>query len=147
MHTHTGIDKVIHFPMVCFFFKKKKHLFKYTVAVFRHQKRESGLVTDGCKAPCGCWDLNSGPPEDQSVLLTAEPSLQPPMAFSNFHSVTSAFFCLHLYCPLSPSRACYFFFSPFITLLSSGLFLLLLLPFLPPWPLIAFLVSDIITVM
>jgi hypothetical protein len=24
-----------------------------------------------------CWDLNSGPLEEQSVLLTAEPSLQP----------------------------------------------------------------------
>jgi hypothetical protein len=52
---------------------------KYTVAVIRHQKRESGLVTDGCELPCGCWDLNSGPSEEQSVLLTAEPSLQPPV--------------------------------------------------------------------
>ena len=32
---------------------------------------------DGCEPPCGCWDLNSGPSEEQSVLLTAEPSLQP----------------------------------------------------------------------
>jgi hypothetical protein len=31
----------------------------------------------GCEPPCGCWELNSGPPEDQSVLLTTEPSLQP----------------------------------------------------------------------
>ncbi|EDL30227.1 mCG1049180 [Mus musculus] len=28
--------------------------------------------------PCGCWDLNSGPSEEQSVLLTPEPSLWPP---------------------------------------------------------------------
>jgi len=27
--------------------------------------------------PCGCWELNSGPLEEQSVLLTTEPSLQP----------------------------------------------------------------------
>jgi hypothetical protein len=32
---------------------------------------------DGCEPPCGCWDLNSGPSEEQSVLLTTEPSLQP----------------------------------------------------------------------
>jgi hypothetical protein len=32
---------------------------------------------DGCEGPYGCWDLNSGPLEKQSVLLTAEPSLQP----------------------------------------------------------------------
>jgi hypothetical protein len=27
--------------------------------------------------PCGCWELNLGPLEEQSVLLTSEPSLQP----------------------------------------------------------------------
>ena len=32
---------------------------------------------DGCEPPCGCWDLNSGPSEEQSVLLTTGPSLQP----------------------------------------------------------------------
>jgi hypothetical protein len=34
-------------------------------------------ITDGCEPPCGCWALNSGTLEEQSVLLTAEPSLQP----------------------------------------------------------------------
>jgi hypothetical protein len=34
----------------------------------------------GCEPPYGCWDLNSGPSEEQSVLLTTEPSRQP---FSN----------------------------------------------------------------
>jgi hypothetical protein len=33
---------------------------------------------DGCEPSCGCWDLNSGPLEEQSTLLTAEPSHQPP---------------------------------------------------------------------
>jgi hypothetical protein len=42
-----------------------------------HQKRASNLITGGREPPCGCWDLNSGPSEEQSVLLTAEPSLQP----------------------------------------------------------------------
>ena len=41
------------------------------------QKRASDLITDGWEPPCGCWDLNSGPLEEQSMLLTAEPSLQP----------------------------------------------------------------------
>ena len=31
--------------------------------------------------PCGCWDLNSGPLEEQSVLLTSEASLQPNIFF------------------------------------------------------------------
>ena len=46
-----------------------------------HQKRTSDPITDGCEPPCGGWDLNSGPLEQQSVLLTAEPSLQPPWAY------------------------------------------------------------------
>jgi hypothetical protein len=33
-------------------------------------------ITDGCESPCGSWELNSGPLEEHSVLLTAEPSLQ-----------------------------------------------------------------------
>ena len=33
-------------------------------------------ATDSCKLPCGCWDLNPGPLEEQPVLLTTEPSLQ-----------------------------------------------------------------------
>jgi hypothetical protein len=39
---------------------------------------EKGIdtITDGGESPCGCWDLNSGPLEEQSVLLTVEPSLQ-----------------------------------------------------------------------
>jgi hypothetical protein len=56
-----------------FFFFFFKDLFiiicKYTVAVFRHQKRASDLITDGCEPPCGYWELNSGPSEEQSVLL------------------------------------------------------------------------------
>jgi len=42
-----------------------------------HQKRASDPITNDCEPPCGCWELNSGPLEEQSMLLTAEPSLQP----------------------------------------------------------------------
>ena len=34
-------------------------------------------ITDGCEPPCGWWDLNSEPLEEQSVLLTIEPSHRP----------------------------------------------------------------------
>jgi hypothetical protein len=49
-------------------------------AAFRHTRRgrTSDSITDGCEPPCGCWELNSGPLEEQSVLLTTEPSLQAP---------------------------------------------------------------------
>jgi hypothetical protein len=70
------------FVLFCF----KMYLFiicKYTVAVFRHWRRD--LVTDGCEPSCGCWDLNSVPLEEQSVLLTTKPSLQPASAFLIFH--------------------------------------------------------------
>ena len=39
-------------------------------------------VTDRCEMPCGYWALNASPLEEQPVLLTAEPSLQPPSYFS-----------------------------------------------------------------
>ena len=43
------------------------------------QKRAPDLITDVYKPPCGCGDLNSGPLEEQTVLLTSEPSLQLPV--------------------------------------------------------------------
>jgi hypothetical protein len=39
--------------------------------------RTSDSITDGYEPPCDCWKLNLGPLEEQSVLFTAEPSLQP----------------------------------------------------------------------
>ena len=48
------------------------------------QKRAPDLITDACESLCGCWELNSGPLEEQAVLLTAEPSLQPPQAYLIF---------------------------------------------------------------
>ena len=39
------------------------------------QKYTSDPITDGCDPPCVCWGLNSGPLEEQSVLLTTEPML------------------------------------------------------------------------
>lgn len=40
-------------------------------------EKGTGSITDGCEPPCGCWELNSNPLEEQSVLLTSEPPLQP----------------------------------------------------------------------
>jgi hypothetical protein len=34
-------------------------------------------ITNGCEPPCSSWVLNSGALKEQSVLLNAEPSLQP----------------------------------------------------------------------
>ena len=41
------------------------------------QKRALDHINYGYEPPRGCWELNSGPLEEQSVLLTSEPSLQP----------------------------------------------------------------------
>jgi len=64
--------------LILFFFFKI-YLFMYSILpayVTAGQKRAPDLITDGCEPPCGRWDLNSGPLEEQSVLLTTEPSLQ-----------------------------------------------------------------------
>jgi len=62
-----------------FFFKDLFILCMWVHCCFfqTHQMRTSDIITDGCEPPCGCWDLNSGLQEEQSVLLTTEPSLQP----------------------------------------------------------------------
>jgi hypothetical protein len=39
------------------------------------------MVTDSCELPCGCWELNPDPLEEQPVFLSTEPSLQPPHFF------------------------------------------------------------------
>jgi hypothetical protein len=39
------------------------------------QKRAPDLIIGSCEPPCGHWELNSGPLEEQSVLLTIEASL------------------------------------------------------------------------
>jgi len=51
-------------------------LCEYTVAILRHnQNKASNPIKDGCEPTSACWELNSGPLEEQSVLLTTEPSL------------------------------------------------------------------------
>jgi hypothetical protein len=57
------------------FSKDLFYLYEYTVALLRDTRIDP--ITDGCELPCGCWELNSGPLEEQSVLLTSEASLQP----------------------------------------------------------------------
>jgi hypothetical protein len=57
-------------------FLKKIYLFslyEYTVAV-THTRR-GHRIPDRCEPPCGCWELNSGPLEEQSLFLGTEPSL------------------------------------------------------------------------
>jgi hypothetical protein len=41
------------------------------------QKWTSNPILDGCQPLCCCWELNSGLLEEQLVLLSAKPSLQP----------------------------------------------------------------------
>ena len=38
------------------------------------QKRAPDHITDGCEPPCDCWELNSGPLEEQAMLLTISPA-------------------------------------------------------------------------
>ena len=59
------------FKKICLFY-----VCECTVALFRNTRR-SDPITDGCEPLCGCWELNLGPLEEQSALLTSEPPLQP----------------------------------------------------------------------
>jgi hypothetical protein len=64
-----------------FFFFFKIYLFILCIQVHypclqTHQKRALSPITDVCESQCDCWELNSGPLKEQSVLLTTKPSLQ-----------------------------------------------------------------------
>ena len=52
------------------------------------QKRAPDIITDGCEPPCGCWELNSGPLEEQPVLLTTEPYPQHPSFLSLLYTIS-----------------------------------------------------------
>jgi hypothetical protein len=63
------------------YFSKRFFVFMYMSALAACtppcQKMASAPITDGCEPPYSCWELNSGPLEEQPVLLTSEPALQP----------------------------------------------------------------------
>ncbi|KAL1775207.1 Lactase-phlorizin hydrolase, partial [Sigmodon hispidus] len=52
----------------------------------------TNLCIYSCELPCGCWESNPGPLEEQTVPLTAEPSLQPPPFF--FFKTEYLFLCM-----------------------------------------------------
>jgi hypothetical protein len=83
--------QIIFFNFNSFFFKELFILFIWVHCHYlqTHQKRKSDGITDGCEPPCGCWEINSGPLEEQPVLLTTEPSLQLPQLLAE-----SQFYCL-----------------------------------------------------
>ena len=73
---------IIYSSIICCLFFFKIDLFIICIWVHcscfqTHQKKASDPTTDSCEPPCGCWELNSVPLEEESVLLTTEPSLQP----------------------------------------------------------------------
>ena len=55
----------------------------YHVCAWCLRRSEDGIrspgtgVKSGCESPCGCWVLKLGPLQEQHVLLSTEPSLQP----------------------------------------------------------------------
>ena len=55
------------------------------LGVCRCQKRALDplkfAVIDNCELPGGCWESNSGSPQDQTVFLTIDPCVQPLESF------------------------------------------------------------------
>ena len=62
------------------FFKQKvlKICLFYLLLSLSSDTPDEGIA-DCCEPPCGFWELNLGPLEEQWVLLTTEQSLQPPL--------------------------------------------------------------------
>lgn len=79
------------FVLLVFPFKKKKHdLFIFVLCALLFclhiclcevvRAPETGVINSR-ELLCWCWELNLSPREDQPVLFTAEPCLQPPACF------------------------------------------------------------------
>jgi hypothetical protein len=53
----------------------------YTMCLQRQEEGigSPGTRITGCELPCRYWELNLDPQEEQPVLLTTEPFLQPPV--------------------------------------------------------------------
>lgn len=57
-------------------------IFSLVTCLYVHHESEEGVrcsgtgVSDDCESPCGCWEPNLGPLEEQPVLLTIEPLFQ-----------------------------------------------------------------------
>jgi hypothetical protein len=68
LHPLWELQQVLFFVFLRFIYLF--HVWEYTVAVFRHTRRGHWIpITDGWELPCSCWELNSEPLEEQSVLL------------------------------------------------------------------------------
>ena len=70
--------------LVLFYVYECLNVCKCTHVVHCPQRSEEGVgtgVTDTCQLPCGCWESNPGSLQEQSMLLTTEPSLQPQYGF------------------------------------------------------------------
>jgi hypothetical protein len=65
------------------------YVYEYTVAVFRHTRRGHQIPLQmAVSHHRSRWELNLGPLEEHSVLLTAETSLQPLRLLGNHKSPT-----------------------------------------------------------
>lgn len=79
-----------------------------------------GPFIDGCQLPCGCWELNTSPSEEQPVLLAIGPFLQPIIFFlyqqcplprhilkNNVYECFCLYVCLCITCiPVCPWNTC-----------------------------------------
>jgi hypothetical protein len=77
-----SVSKILRYVLMVLFFLFMIYILiccelVHSCCLQTHQKRTSDPITGGREPPCGCWELNSGPLKDQSVLSKPKPSLQP----------------------------------------------------------------------
>lgn len=77
-HLVYSILKLIFTSCVCVFYVSVYALCACLVPMEAERKVLDFLILSySSESLCGCWDLNSSPLQEQPMLLTAEPSLQP----------------------------------------------------------------------
>jgi hypothetical protein len=73
--TKNLLDKLSLLLLICLTSIKIYLLYVSIIQLISDTRRGNQVLLQ-MVVPCGCWNLNSGPPEEQIVLLTAEPPLQ-----------------------------------------------------------------------
>jgi hypothetical protein len=64
----------------------------------KEARRRWLIFWDKSELPCGCWELNLGPLEEQPVLLITEPSLRPSVFLDSLHYLPlTYYFSSHYY--------------------------------------------------
>lgn len=67
----------------------------YMVTLSACASAQQKMASDTCELPSGYWELNSGPSEEQWLLLTTEPSFQCDQTLHKYRMYSKYYIRIH----------------------------------------------------